>query len=176
MSEEIHAKRKRMHYRLIALLLIALSSSFLGIIMNIYLHEVGHYLVADHFGLNPTMHFTTGSNREGSVFSLILSKEFKAYVKFDALGGDMQNLLVTAAGPLVNLGISMVLASVYFLVVKRLKKNQRLYKKHFWNFLLVDAIFVSLLIPSVLSFLINMSWIAGSDGAIIYELLGKLFF
>jgi Zn-dependent protease len=169
-------KNARMHKRLFALLLVAMSSAFLGIMLNVYLHELGHYFMAEHFDLNPSMHFTAGSNENAGVFSLLLSQDFKAYVRFDAPDVLMKDLLVTAAGPIVNLIIIVSLLLGNTFIIKKLKKNKNLYKKYFWNFLLLDAIFISLLVPSILSFIINMSPIVGSDGSVIYELIRTIFF
>ena len=161
--------------RLFALLMIALSMTFLSILMNIYLHEQGHYLVADHFGLNPSIHFSSQNNSEESVFNFLLSRDFRAYVTFDAFCEDHVNLLVTLAGPIVNLLIALTLFLVYGFSINKLKKDNHRYEKYFGYFILADTIFISILVPSILSFLINMAPITGSDGAAIYEILSKLF-
>ncbi|MFP4111565.1 MAG: site-2 protease family protein [Candidatus Woesearchaeota archaeon] len=175
MSGENLCLEKKIGSKLIFLLLMALSGTVLGIVGNVYFHEVGHYLVAKAYDLEPEMHFTTG-NSDGGLFSIIMSNEFKAFVRFNATKNQIQNLLVTSAGPLVNLFFSIVLAVLYFGVLRKLKKNKDLYVKKFWVFLMLDVVFVSFFIPSILSFVINMSLISGSDGTVIYSLIRQIFF
>jgi membrane-associated protease RseP (regulator of RpoE activity) len=161
--------------RTILILLMVISATFFSLVINVVAHEYGHYKVAQYYDLNPKMNLPINDLKDVKSLSFYMSDDFRAYVSFDATGTNRQDLFVTFAGPAINLLLSLLIIFVYFLLVYRLKKSNKFYKKNYLILLALDAIFISLLIPCVLSFLINMLPITGSDGLVIYELLDKLF-
>lgn len=158
----------------------------LSISMNVYLHELGHYVVADYYELNPTMHVTNVLSLEND--SLRVNMNPVAYVQYQNPGNTPEairkNINVTLAGPLVNLIITIFFVVTYIFTkffVKKKLFNSEIYKrsssyrlKVFKLSFLVDVIFISLLIPSLVSVIVNLSNIPGSDGAFLRELIKQL--
>ena len=121
--------------------------------LNVAIHEYGHYAVADHYGLNPEIHFSAISqDTEG-----IALYGPSAYTSYSSSSRDFtpQDGIIALAGPLINLGFALAICGVYLAIPKQ--------KRTFP----VQACFAMMLVPSFLSFIINMLPIGASDGAIV---------
>ncbi len=131
-----------------------------GFTANIYLHELGHWAVANHFGLNPQI--STGSAITG-LAALDLTGGtpliWTSYRGAGALNG--QDALIAFAGPAVNIAIA-VIATLLYLAIPRRKRTP-----------LVNLIFIMVLIPAVLSAVANLIPIAPSDGWVIFSYLAR---
>ncbi len=158
----------------------------LSISVNVYLHELGHYLVADFYELNPSMHITNVLSLQDE--SLRVNMNPVAYVQYqnpgDSPEGIRKNIAVTLAGPLANLFITILVFVSYILTKYILreklyssdiyKRSQKYRMKVFRLSFLIDVIFISLLIPSLVSVIVNLSNTPGSDGAFLRQLIRKL--
>jgi len=129
---------------------IVFLASFLG---NVYAHELGHYVVADMFGLSPKMSFEPAN--EALNFG-VESKEL-AYTEFNQTQNKDQMFFIALAGPLVNLLLVMIFLLIYI--------NYR-------HIPIIQNIAIGGLIPSIFSFVVNIIPYASSDGmAIISSIL-----
>jgi len=133
----------------VGLVLLIFTISFIG---NVYLHEYGHYVTAGLLGLNPNIEISS----IGESLNYILESKPVASVGFegDALKSEM--FLVGLMGPFMNILLSFVFLIIYFAS----EKNE--YVKKFA---------LAGLIPSVLSFIVNMLPFEGTDGNILLSLL-----
>ena len=169
-----------------SVLFLVVFGVLLSISMNVYLHELGHYVVADYYELNPTMHVTNVLSLQND--SLRVNMNPVAYVQYQNPGNTLEairkNINVTLAGPLTNLLITVLLLLGYIftrlLVKNRLynsdnyRKSSRYRLKVFKFCFLIDVIFISLIIPSLVSVIVNFSNTPGSDGAFLRELIKQL--
>ena len=73
--------------KITALFFMSLVIFILSISLNIVAHEVGHYLVAEAFGLNPEIHINSPSNYAKNFFSM--DSEI-AYVSYDARSSSLE--------------------------------------------------------------------------------------
>ena len=135
------------------LLLVLLLGSFA---LNIGIHEYGHYVVADHYGLNPEIHIDTVSS--GDKFALFTPSIFTSYTS-GSVELTSQDAVIAFAGPFVNLAFALVICAAYLVIPKR--------KRTF----LVQTCFAMLAVPAFLSFVVNLLPVGFSDGAIILSAL-----
>jgi Zn-dependent protease len=123
---------------------------FVSLYGNIVLHELGHFIVAKYFDLQPKMYFF--DNGSGTGFSFF-NQHF--YTTYSPIANSSKDFFIALAGPLVNLILTIVLAIIYVKIPKT-KQNLKL------------AILM-LLIPAIISFVSNILPLAGTDGAIIWS-------
>jgi len=128
---------------------IVFLASFLG---NVYAHELGHYVAADIFGLNPTMSFEPA--KDALNFG-VESKEL-AYTEFDKTDNNEQMFFIALAGPLVNLLLIMIFLLIYV--------NYR-------HIPVIQNIAIGGLIPSIFSFIVNIIPYGTTDGMMILSLI-----
>jgi len=129
-----------------------------SLLANIYIHEYGHFVVADHYELEPEMHFeaiTFDSNSKLNFYSPA------AYTSYSSHGYALtsQDMSIAFAGPLFNLFFALFVCGLYLAIPKK--------RRTFW----LQAVFAVLAIPAFASFAINMMPLGYSDGAIILSAL-----
>jgi len=129
-------------------ILAAFLVSFMG---NVYLHELGHYAAADHFGLNPEIKW---ENIEAG-WSFRFETKAVAYTEFDKSDSDIEMFVVALTGPLVNLVLGLIFLSIYVL------KKDNVY---------VRMLVLTALVPCIFSFLMNVLPFNGTDGEFILNL------
>ena len=132
----------------------------LSLLVNVLLHESGHYIVAEGFELEPTMQFFDGLyDSEGKVaFDLKrLNSEPLAYTEFNFPNSIMQYIFVTFAGVVANMIFALMILVGYHYTKRTLLKK---------------IIFLSLLVPTIFSIVLNLNiYSQASDGAILFELI-----
>lgn len=139
----------------LALLLpILLVGSFF---LNIYIHEYGHYCVAEYFGLNPEVHFAT-TDADGNKISLYSPAAYTTYSS-ESKNLTTQDAIIAFAGPFVNLLFALVFCIVYITLPKKRKT------------FLTKTVFAMIIIPAIISFVINLIPVGISDGSIIVAAL-----
>ena len=114
-----------------AIISLIFFSVLLSISLNVYFHEMGHFIVADFYDLNPEMHINNVISIEDNF--LRVNMEPVAYVQYQNPGNTpeaiMKNIKVTFAGPLANIIISIILIISYvlirLLVLKTLRRNMK---------------------------------------------------
>ncbi|MBD3262846.1 hypothetical protein GF374_00515 [Candidatus Woesearchaeota archaeon] len=137
------------------MLMVLLFGSFF---LNIFIHEYGHYTVADYYELNPTVHFDSTAPAD-SKFALYLPDAFTSY----SSSGEVltkQDATIAFAGPLVNLIFALSVCGIYVCLPRKRKTVK------------MQMCFAMLAIPAFLSFIVNLLPIGFSDGAIILSALG----
>lgn len=150
-----------------------------SITVNIYLHEMGHFVVADSYGLNPEMNISGVISVTDD--RLQLNMKPVAYVRYRDPGDVLKNIYITIAGPLMNL-LLVVMSLLFYVLMKRRFKIQlssdRLSKKAKLRVIrlsfIFDIAFISFLVPCLVSVIVNLANISGSDGAFLRELLRQL--
>jgi hypothetical protein len=126
---------------------------FLGVfLLNVYTHEIGHYVVADAFGLEPKI--TMEPLRDGLSFTA--EPKPLAYTEFNKTESDFELILIAIAGPIVNLLITIIFLIVYV----NYKHNVR-----------IQNIALAGLVPSLFSFVINIIPYSTTDGMMILQAL-----
>lgn len=171
--------------RFFFLVLSILSLSFFGIVfsvaINVYLHELGHYVVADFYGLEPEMYINNVVEVGSDGVRMNVNPE--AYVRYKNPGDTWTNIFITIAGPLVNLMLFLAFIYIHLIIHKRLSKkikfarlrrNSKSESRLIRLSLFFDIIFISLAVPSILSVIINLANTPGSDGAYLRELIRQL--
>ncbi|MEM4247685.1 MAG: hypothetical protein QXH80_00275 [Candidatus Nanoarchaeia archaeon] len=131
-----------------------LFGAFLGVMLfaslfgNIVAHEFGHWLVAEHYGLNPQMHL--GESLGGEKANLFTASFFTTY---NAPVCTEQDIYVTFAGPLANILIAAGLFLAYKIMPRKTFR--------------INMLFLVLIVPAVLSAIVNLAPLPASDGALI---------
>jgi hypothetical protein len=121
--------------------------------INVVLHEWGHFVAADHYGLEPEIEYEF-QNMTGVRFSF--EGVPIAYTSFLDNGNNLEIIGVALMGPFFNLVLGIAFMFVF------------IYCKEMWyvkEFGLVGAI------TSIGSGLMNLLPFSGSDGALVLELL-----
>ncbi len=129
-------------------ILICLFVSLNVFLVNIVLHEAGHYIAAENFGLEPEIKFDFG------VGNLSFGFEGKALAStsFDEPSNRGELFFVSIAGPLVNLIFGIIFSIVYFFV-----RDSK-----------VRLLIIICVIVSLISFVMNMLPLWGTDGSIVF--------
>jgi Zn-dependent protease len=150
---------------------------FGSIVLNVHLHELGHYVVAEHYGLQPHIHISGIVEHEGG---LRFNMNPRAHTTFVDPHDVMKNIAITIAGPLVNILLTAGFMLLHLFIKRLLKKKIKteMVPSKYWKLtrtaFFVDMIFLGLIIPSLVSAIVNLSNITGSDGAFLRELLKQL--
>ena len=137
--------------------------AFLGLVLimalysNAILHEVGHYITADHYGLEPRMYLF--DNGQGTGFSFVNQNFYVTYNKPAKIDNSKMEL-ITFAGPAVNILLSIV-STIALCVTPKRKRLTRL------ALLIIATI-------SALSAIFNLIPTQGSDGETLLKLLKGL--
>ena len=182
-----------------AIISLIFFSVLLSISLNVYFHELGHFIVADFYNLNPEMYINNVINIEDNFIRV--NMEPVAYVQYQNPGNTAEairkNIKITFAGPLANIIISIIFIISYvlirLLVMKTLKRSIRQKLSRVGSYdsvskslkarytsrvlricFFIDVIFISLIVPSLISVIVNLSNIPGSDGAFLRELIRQL--
>ena len=132
----------------VSLILLIFVISFIG---NVYLHEGGHYAAAGLLGLNPNIEISS----IGESVNYILESKPVASVSFEGDASKGEMFLVGLMGPFMNILLSFVFLIIYF------ANKQNEYVRKFA---------VAGLIPSILSFIVNILPFEGTDGNILLSL------
>ena len=145
------------YIRFTKLALVFVTVFLLSISMNIFIHELSHFAVADFFNLNPEMHFNNLADE--SVTSFFTSDSQIAYVSYSSITPSItgQDALIAIAGPLANLIIGFSALGIF---MKKQNKSP-----------LIKMILMLIVIPSFVSFAINILPFAPSDGYYIMSYL-----
>ena len=142
------------HIGLFLLLLTLLTASFT---LNVIVHETGHYIVAERFHAQPTMHFENPL-QNGVVGFSIVSATPVAYVAFQPVEDTWETASVALAGVLFNAILGLIFTFIYLQMEKSHTRT---------------TLFLALVLPCILSIFINLNiWQAQSDGALLFHLLG----
>ncbi|PIN68946.1 hypothetical protein COV93_07440 [Candidatus Woesearchaeota archaeon CG11_big_fil_rev_8_21_14_0_20_43_8] len=146
------------HIPLMFLLVICLIT--FSFITNIILHELGHYAIAKSFDLDPTVHFFTSLFDDSGKLAFDLKRlnsEPVAYVQFTGTDDAWASFNVTIAGVMVNLLLAVFICFVYVHVERNL---------------LSELVFLSFLVPTVISILINLNIFSPiSDGTAMLQII-----
>ncbi len=177
--------RNRQKYARLFLVMSLFAISFFTIVssvmLNVYLHELGHYAVADYYGLDPEMHISGVVEMGSEGVRMNLNPE--AYVRYRDPGDTWKNILITAAGPFMNLvllGFFVALQiSLRRILMRKANVSRRYGRKsseirYMRICLLSDIIFMSMAVPSLLSVVMNLTNTPGSDGAYLRQLFRQL--
>jgi Zn-dependent protease len=125
---------------------------FVSLFGNIVAHEFGHWAVAEHYSLNPQMHF--GESLDGEKANMFTASFFTTY---NAPVCTDQDFWVTLAGPLTNVLIAAGLLLAYKLTPKKTYR--------------INMLFLVLIIPAILSAIVNFMPLQASDGQLIFSYL-----
>jgi len=128
---------------------------FASMFANIFLHEEGHYAVAKSFDLSPKIHIGEVPAGEKSTFFVL-----SFYTTYLAKTNSQQDAEIAFAGPLVNLLLTCIFACLYFVIPKKVRGRTYL-----------EMILLVLLIPSLVSFIVNILPIPYSDGSVIFSFI-----
>jgi hypothetical protein len=136
------------------LLFMLLSLSFGA---NVYVHELGHYMAADAFSLDPTLHVLNPF--EGSVTAFAVMEPV-AYVRFQVASSHWQTFTVAIAGVMWNIILALLITYLY-LHTKRTSENTTFY--------------LALLLPCILSVFLNLNIFSPiSDGSLIAQIVSEM--
>ena len=94
-------------YKAIFRAVFYISLLVLSMAASVYLHELGHFAVADAFGLTPDIHFVEYNELREVAFSA--QSVPLAYVRYATGSNALQDFLIAIAGPLVNLVMAIAL-------------------------------------------------------------------
>ncbi len=147
--------------RRITLFLLGIFLLFSSIFANVVLHEFGHYAVAEHFELEPEVHFEQPVSLNSSY---VLTVEPRvAYVSYNGSAFDLtyRDFWVALAGPAVNLCFSGLAFGGYLFARKKEKD-------------LLAFAFLIILVPSLISTFVNLIPIARTDGFVMLSSLATL--
>jgi Zn-dependent protease len=131
----------------------------ISICANVYLHELGHFAVADAAGLSPSIHFMEYDNLSEVAFSA--QNIPLAYVTYSVSASAIQDLIIALAGPLVNVLLAILIAVAYMYTPLKDRVSVQL------------AYFV-LLIPTLIAIVSNFIPIAGTDGYLMLKAISSL--
>ena len=135
-------------------MLWVLTYAFLAVnifLFNVILHEYGHYVAADYYGLNPEIDFEFENVSDSLSFSLE-SKPI-ASTSFISNGNDL--FIVTVMGPFMNLILGIIFL-FYFLILRNYE---------------IRVICTIGFVISFMSFVMNLIPVGGSDGSYIFGLI-----
>lgn len=146
-----HMKPSKTFLGSFVILFSLLSLSFM---INVYVHEIGHYMTAQALDLDPSLHILNPAQNAMTAFTAM---EPIAYVQFTAPTSAWEHFSIAISGVLWNI-IFALLIIYLFAHVKGTSANSML--------------FLALVLPCALSVLINMNPFSSlSDGRLIVDLL-----
>lgn len=132
---------------------VIIATFIVSMMLNIVLHELGHYGVAKYYGLEPIMNFSPNSST--SIKAYIFKFGPIASTSYNNGATTQQNFMVVAMGPYVHL-----LLSIIFLIGLIHFKDNR------FKFLMLTAFVVSACL-----FILNLVPFKGTDGYQLFQLL-----
>jgi len=127
---------------------------------NVYLHELGHFAVADAAGLSPSIHFMEYDHLSEVAFSA--QSVPLAYVTYSISASAIQDFIVALAGPIVNILLAILIAIAYMYTPLKERVSVQL------------AYFV-LLVPTLIAIVSNLIPVAGTDGYLMFKAISSLF-
>ena len=122
------------------------------LLLNVILHEIGHYVIADYYNLDPKIEFSLENIRN---FSLNFNSVPLADTSFNDPKNHSSLADVAMAGPIVNLFLGII----FFFIFIFNKKREYL-----------REIMIIAMMVSFASFIMNMLPLSGSDGSLIFRL------
>ncbi|MEK6843985.1 MAG: hypothetical protein AABX83_01015 [Nanoarchaeota archaeon] len=123
-------------------------------LLNVVLHEAGHYAAAVQYGLEPQIEFDIDGVRDALSFSL-KSKAIASTSFID--NGNKENLFVIVSmGPFVNLILGLIFMTLFFVFRK---------KNFFAEMILIAGI------VSFGAFVMNILPFEGIDGKVMLDIL-----
>ena len=131
-----------------------ISCLFLGVnlfLLNVVLHEAGHYGAARHYNLQPKMEFNL---KNATRVSFGFEGETIASTSFIDNGDENEMLSVVLMGPFMNLFLGVIFLFICFFS----KDDLRLFS-------LIGVI------VSFSSFIMNLVPLKGADGALIFNIV-----
>jgi len=128
--------------------------------MNIGVHEFGHYAAAKQYGLDPKMHFEVKPVESGVLKNVMYTTSFYTEYNAPAINPVKEDAVIAFSGPLVNIIVSLLLTLAYFLVPKNTPRKR-----------LISVVIILFLIPSVLSVILNLIPLSGTDGSVMMQVL-----
>ena len=133
--------------------LLMLLTLFVGVnvfLLNVIIHEAGHYVAADYYSLDPEIEFDLESVRDSFNFSL--ESKSVASTRFLKTEDSSSLFVITLMGPFMNL-----LLGILFLI-------SLLFSEKF----LIRQFNILGVIISFMSFIMNIIPIVGSDGYYLF--------
>ncbi len=125
-----------------------------SLIFNVCIHELGHYAVADSFGLHPSIHIYSPAQ---STTLFMLNSEPIAYTSYQNISTSGQDAAIAFAGPAAN----ALFAALIFLIYLRIPVHKRNLK--------LQLVFVLLIIPAIISAIGNILPLPNSDGSAMFN-------
>lgn len=144
-------------WNLLKISFIVIVVLIVSMLANVYLHELGHFMVADSFALNPEIHLTSPVKMKGAAFSF---NNIVAYTSYNSTDNPAKVALIAIAGPGMNILIALIACLIY-LIIPRQKRTWSIY-----------LIFIIVLVSALFSAAFNLIPVYPSDG---YILLQNLF-
>lgn len=120
-------------------------------LFNVVLHEIGHYVAADYYNLEPEIELEFG-NMTNLSFGFELEGQAVASTSFINNGNENNLFVITAMGPFMNLFLGVIFLFGFLFV-----------KKNWFRELCVVGIVISFM-----SFVMNLIPVGGSDGSFIF--------
>lgn len=144
--------------KLLKLFVTAASMLLVALAINVPMHELGHYVVAESYGNSPEFHFFENElsvDENGVQTSAVVL----AYVSYFANSPELstQDAVIAFAGPLMNLLLGILGLGIFLIVRKK-------------NIYAEVAAFV-FMIMCFIAFLSNLIPFGVSDGAVIVSAL-----
>ena len=124
-------------------------------LLNVVLHEVGHYVTAEHYNLEPRIEFDF--NGIGDALSFSFESRAIASTSFVDNGNKEELFFIVSMGPFINLILGLIFMTLF--VVFR--------KKGFFAEMMIIATIVSLG-----AFVMNILPFEGIDGRVMLDLIG----
>jgi len=146
--------------RLARLVLPFLAVLLLSLGANVYLHELGHFAVADALELEPEMHVKSPVNFSRSTVFSVSSPEASVTYQSSTPEIEYKDALIASAGPLVNAFLAVFAGFIYLTLPKKSHK--------------ATLLFLLFIVPCIASVVVNILPIQPSDGWIIWEYFSQL--
>ena len=123
-----------------------------SLFLNIAIHEVGHYGVADTFGLEPEIYLRGPFVKyDGNTVGFVGIGTPDARVSYLEPSSGAADAVVAFGGPFVNIMLSIFFAGLYLIMRNRSETTR--------------IMILLMLIPSLLSVMFNLVPVTGTDGA-----------
>ena len=123
-------------------------------LLNIVLHEFGHYIAAEYYGLEPEIEFELGNLKE---ISFSLEGVGLASTSFIDNGDGLEIAIVALIGPFFNLLLGIIFLFI-FVSFKRIEY--------------LAEIGIIGVVVSIGAFVMNILPMEGVDGSLIFRLFG----
>ena len=123
-------------------------------LLNVVLHEAGHYAAAAQYGLEPQIEFDIDGVRDALSFSL--ESKAIASTSFIDNGNKEELFVIVSMGPFVNLILGLIFMTLFFVFRE---------KNFFAEMILIAGI------VSFGAFIMNILPFEGIDGRVMFDLI-----